>query len=111
MSEIDQPEETSYGLVLSFTGLYESIEEEHAFVHGFEAGKIWTRMKSGLEAEIEATTHAVNRVVIERAAIADGWVCEIKPTGTEGWDYINLRKVSAAKINPHGLRVVPNDTR
>lgn len=61
-------EETSYDLVLSFSGLYETMPEEYAFVHGVEFGQLWSRMASGAEAEIEVTTHEANREVIARAA-------------------------------------------
>lgn len=98
--------ETSYGLVLSFTDLYPTMPEEHAFVHGVEFGELWSRMSSGAEAEIETTTHEKNREVIARAAAAKGWEVECKPSGTPTWDFTTLRKVRVEKSNPHGLRVV-----
>lgn len=98
---------TSYGLVVSFSGLYQTMPEEHAFVHGVEFGRIWHRMSSGAEAEIEETTHVENRTVIERAAASQGWHAEIKPSGTLGWDYAKLTKTKTLdRPNPHGLRVV-----
>ena len=98
--------ETTYGLVLSFRGLYATMPEEHAFVHGFEMGGLWHRMENGTEAEIGITTHEANREVIARAAAAKGWELECKPSGTPTWDYTTLRKTKAEKPNPHGLRVV-----
>lgn len=98
--------ETSYGLVLSFEGLYPTMPEEHAFVHGVEFGQLWQRMSEGYEAEIETTTHEKNRDVIARAAAAEGWEVECKPSGTPAWDFTTLRKVRAEKPNPHGLRVI-----
>lgn len=99
-------EETSYGLVLSFFGLYPTMPEEHAFVHGVEFGGLWARMSSGAEAEIEATTHEANREVIARAAAAKGWEVECHSSGTATWDYTKLRKIKSERGNPHGLRVV-----
>lgn len=99
-------DETTYGLVLSFSGLYETMPEEHAFVHGVEFGQLWARMASGAEAEIETTTHEANREVIARAAAAKGWELDCTPSGTPTWDFTTLRKVRAEKPNPHGLRVV-----
>jgi hypothetical protein len=100
-------EETSYGLVVSFSDLYPTMEQEHAFVHGVEFGGLWERMRSGTEAEIAVTTHAANRTVIQRAAASQGWDVECRPTDVEGWDFTVLRKTKALdKPNPHGLRVV-----
>lgn len=98
--------EAGWGLVLSFSGLYQTMPEEHAFVHGVEFGQLWHRMSSGAEAEIETATHTENRTVIERAAAAKGWHAEIKPSDVPGWDLTVLRKVRAERINPHGLKVV-----
>lgn len=102
----NEDETPSYGLVLSFSGLYPTMPEERAFVHGVEFGQIWLRMSSGEEAEIETVTHTENRTVIERAAAAKGWDAEIKPSDVTGWDLTKLVKVRAEKLNPHGLRVV-----
>ena len=99
-------DETQYGLVLSFSGLYQTMPEEHAFVHGVEFGQLWFRMSSGDEAEIDTVTHTENRTVIERAAAAKGWEAEIKASDVTGWDYTKLKKVRAEKLNPHGLRVI-----
>ena len=96
----------TYELVLSFSGLYPTMPEEHAFTHGVEFGGLWHRMLSGAEAEIEAVTHTDNRAVIERAAAAKGWEVEFKPCEIEGWDYTILRKTRPERTNPHGLRVV-----
>ena len=96
----------SYGLVLSFEGLYPTMAEERAFVHGFAFARLWDRLCSGKEAEIEETTRVENRTIIGRAAAAKGWELEVKPSGTPGWDYTTLRKVRAERVNPHGLQVV-----
>lgn len=83
-------------------------DESPSFVHGFEAGRIWQRMKVNDEAEIWATTHPENREVIRRMADAEGWSVEVTPTDVEGWDRTLLTKRSAPRErpNPHGLRVV-----
>jgi len=100
-----------YGLLVSFAGLPFGDNAEHAFVHGVEFGQLWQRMRSGSEAEIEGTFHSVNRMAIERAAAAEGWICEFSDVADEtktfdGWVNAKLRKVATAKPNPHGLRVV-----
>ena len=105
MSE-DNNSEATFGLVLSFSGLYPTMPEEHAFVHGVEFGQLWHRMSSGDEAEIETTTHTENREVIARAAAAKGWEVECTPSGTPTWDFTKLCKVRAERPNPHGLRAV-----
>lgn len=97
---------TTYGLIVSFDGLYPTMPEERAFVHGFEFGQIWWRMSEGMVAEIDTMAHTENREAITRAAAAQCWALTVEPTGTEGWDFIKLRKVRAATANPHGLRVV-----
>jgi hypothetical protein len=97
---------TEYGLVLSFAGLYPTMPEEHAFVHGVEFGRLWDRIRSGAEAEIYAVTHTANREIIARAAASEGWEIEVKATDVEGWDETTLRKVRTARDNPNGLRVV-----
>lgn len=103
MSELVQ---AGYDLVLSFSGLYQTMPEEHAFVHGVEFGQLWARMEAGAEAEIETVTHEANREIIARAAAAKGWELERKPSDTPTWDFTTLRKARAEKANPHGLRVV-----
>jgi hypothetical protein len=102
----DDTEQQSWGLVLSFTGLNYGETTEHAFVYGFEVGGIYERMKSGREAEIETTVHAINEEIYRRAAAAEGWGIEIKPSGTDGWSELKLTKKRAAVVNPNGLRVV-----
>lgn len=99
--------ETTYGLVVSFAGLYPTMAEEHAFVQGVEFGQLWHQMSAGREAEIELTTHEANREIIARAAAAKGWELESKPSGTPTWDYTRLTKKKALdRPNPHGLRAV-----
>ena len=68
-------------------------------------------MKSGREAEIEATVHSINIPLYERAAAADGWGIEHKPSMNDGvpmseWSELKLTKRKAATVNPNGLRVV-----
>ena len=102
-------EEGGYSLVLSFSDLYLTMAEEHAFCHGVEFAGLWHRMRDGREAEIEATTHRANRAIIERAAAKEGWQVEFIPTPPEvsdDWDVTVLRKVASERANPHGLRVV-----
>lgn len=101
-----------WGLVLSFANLDYGQSTEHAFVNGFEVGEIWARMKSGREAEIEATVHSINVEAFRRAAAADGWDITITASEAEGghapeWSIVKLTKVQAPeRANPHGLRVV-----
>lgn len=103
---------TGFGLVLSFSGLYPTMAEEHAFVHGVEFGKLWERMVGGSESEIEGTFHAANRMIIERASASQGWDCEIRDATDEAgssyseWLFVKLTKTRAAKPNPHGLKVI-----
>jgi hypothetical protein len=99
-------QETTYGLVVSFAGLYPTDAEEHAFVHGVEFGRLWHRMRSGEEAEMEETVHAANRAVIERTCASQGWIAEFRETGEPSWLFVTLRKVKAERRNPHGLRAV-----
>lgn len=98
----------SYGLIISFSGVDFGSDPEHAFVHGVEWGQLWQRMRSGTEAEIEQCFHTANRVLIERAAAADGWDVQITPTEFAEWINVKLAKQRAARQNPHGLRVVTN---
>lgn len=77
-----------------------------SFVAGFEAGMLWSRMKTGTEAEIEMTTRVENREVIDRMAVAEGWRIERATTEADGWDTTTLVKVAPARANPHGLKVV-----
>ena len=101
MSDDTKEGESEYGLVVSFAG------QPPEFVYGFELGGIWQRMKSGQEAEISVTTHTVNREILQRMAVADGWRCDIKASEVDGWDYTELTKTKKLdRPNPHGLRVV-----
>lgn len=97
---------SGYSLVVSFSNLYPTMPEEAAFCHGVEFGGLWRDMTQGSKAEIKATTHAVNRTVIARAAAAQGWELSVRGSEIDGWDYTVLRKVAAARSNPHGLHVV-----
>ncbi|ADJ21944.1 hypothetical protein Hden_1537 [Hyphomicrobium denitrificans ATCC 51888] len=106
---------TAYDLVVSFSGLYGTMPEEHAFVHGCEFGQLWQRMTSGSEAEIEGTFHSANRVVIERACVSQGWSAEFEDAKDDDgksydeWLFVKLKKVKSASHNPHGLRVVASE--
>lgn len=105
-------ETTGYGFVLSFNGLPFGETTEHAFVHGFELGQLWQRMRSGTESEIEGTFHAINREAIERACAAEGWSVTITDATDETgkiydtWVVVKLTKATRARSNPNGLRVV-----
>ena len=100
-----------YVLLLSFEGLYPTMAEEHAFVHGVEFNEIWRRMRDGKEAEIDTATHVENRIVIYRAAASQGWDVEIVPSEIEGWDTTKLRKARSERHNPHGLRLIDDAER
>jgi hypothetical protein len=102
-------ENASYLLLVAFP------DGSPSFVHGFEAGQIWRRMREGREAEIEnLTVHAANEEVVRRMAVSEGWECEFEPCKDETekvyetYRVVTLRKVAktTAKTNPHGLRVV-----
>lgn len=100
-------QEQGWGLMLSFTGLLETMPEEAAFTHGFEVGGIWQRMRSGLETEVEETVNEANKTIFERAAAGQGWSIEWVPI-SDGYATLKLKKVAASKANPHGLRIVKN---
>lgn len=106
---------TGYDLVVSFSGLYATMPEEHAFVNGCEFGQLWNRMTNGSEAEIEGTFHAANRTVIERACTSQGWDVAFTDSKDDSgqsydeWVFAKLKKVKAASPNPHGLRIVKSD--
>jgi hypothetical protein len=109
----DKAENNSAGweLVVSFSGLYPTMEQEHAFVHGVEYGMLWNRIQSGQEAEIEGTFHVSNRTVIERTCASQGWDVEFSKCEAEGqsfdeWLFAKLTKKKAAIHNQHGLRIV-----
>lgn len=101
----DTTNDNSWGLVLSFTGLDFGETTEHAFVHGVEFGQILQRMLESREAEIEQLIHTINCTAIERACAAQGWSAEFRDMA-DGYTTAVLRKTSAARPNPHGLRVV-----
>lgn len=91
-----------YDLIVSFP------DPSPTFVHGFEAGMLWQMMQSGAVAEIDRSTHAENREIIARMAVAAGWTVDVTPTDIDGWDRTVLAKVAPAPVrpNPHGLRLV-----
>lgn len=95
-------ENVEYGLIVSFE------DQSASYVHGYEAGMLHQRMKSGAEAAIEMTVHIENQETIRRMAVAYGWEAEFKPTAVEGWITVELDKgkLSPVRPNPHGLRVV-----
>jgi hypothetical protein len=85
MSDEQKDGNASYGLLVSFSGLYPTQVEEHAFVHGHETGEIWADLKRGVAAE--RTVHAENQTVLERMAVALGYAVEFAPTSppVDGW--------------------------
>jgi hypothetical protein len=97
---MDEPQE--YGLIVSFE------DQSPSYVHGFEAGIIDARMKSGAEAEIEVVVHTENRETLRRMAVAYGWSVEFVDTEVEGWTTANFAKTRKPidRPNPTGLRVV-----
>jgi len=98
----ENDEKSEYGLLVSFE------DQSASYVHGYEAGGIWQRMRSGTEAEIEIMVHSVNRETLRRMAVADGWSVEFTPTEFDEWVSMKMEK-QAKPIdhpNPHGLRVV-----
>lgn len=112
MAEDENGKSAGFGLILSFSGLYATMPEEHAFVHGVEFGKLWERMVGGSESEIEGTFHSANKTIIERACASQGWDCEVQVATDESgkvfdeWLFAKLTKARASKPNPHGLKVV-----
>lgn len=111
MSEITNTENGGWGLLVAFP------DGSPSFVHGFEAGQLWQRIRDGREAEIEKLTiHAANEEVVQRMATSEGWECEFEPCKDETervydtYRVVTLRKVTKApdRHNPHGLRVVPS---
>ena len=104
MSDDTDGEET-YGLVLSFDGLFATYEQERAFVLGFEFARVYGKMRAGDEADLTETVHVENRTIIERACGAEGWAMDVQ-SEDDCWLGIALRKVKSAKLNPHGLRIV-----
>lgn len=100
--------ERNWGLLVSFP------DQSQSFTHGFEAGLLWQRLRSGHEAEIEnLTVHAENEEVMRRMALAEGWSCEFEPCKDEAgkvyetYRVATLRKTEKAPVrpNPHGFRV------
>lgn len=98
----DTSENAEYGLIVSFE------DQSASYVHGYEAGGIWERMRSGTVAEIETVVHAENRETLTRMATVEGWSIELKPTEVDGWLSMSMAKQSKPldRPNPHGLRVV-----
>lgn len=113
----DSSNNSAYGIVMSFSGLFATMPEEHAFVNGCEFGQLWSRMTSGMAAEIEGTFRAANRTVIERACASQGWNVEFTEAKDDAgnsydeWVFAKLEKVKGASHNPHGLRVVKSEGR
>jgi hypothetical protein len=73
----------NYKLLISFDGLYPTMAEEHAFVHGYEAGGINARLIAG-ETPFDTTVHEENRSVLQRSADARGYTVAFTPLG-DGW--------------------------
>lgn len=95
-------DDAEYGLLVSFE------DQSASFVHGFEAGQLWQRMRDGTEAEISATIHTANRETVTRMALAEGWVATFTETEVAEWLTLEVAKTKKApeRPNPHGLRVV-----
>jgi hypothetical protein len=74
-----------YSLRVSFSDVWETADEERAYVCGWEAGAIAQEMRG--EAEFERTVHAENQTVLRRLCDAEGFSVEFTPTNppTEGW--------------------------
>jgi hypothetical protein len=76
----DEQNESAYRLLVSFSGLYPTMPEEHAFVHGYEAGAIFAEMKRPDTLALERTVHARNVEVLRRMCAAEGWAVEFQST-------------------------------
>lgn len=69
------------------------------FVHGFEAGMIWQRMRAG-EQHIDAiTVHAENREVLQRMADAEGYEAAFF-TITDCDEWLNLEMSRRPRRGP-----------
>ena len=97
---MNEDEESAYGLLVAFP------DESSSFVHGFEAGEIFTRMGANCVG-IERLVHAENREVIGRLCRRMGYVVDQwQPSHVGGWVEMCLRKTEP---ECH-LRAVPDAT-
>lgn len=74
--------EPGWELILAFP------DPSPSFCHGFEAGKIWERMK-----ELAPIDHLVsdeNREMFVRMAKAKGWRAEFERVNDDGWERVVL---------------------
>lgn len=92
MSDEEQPTEAAYGLLVSYSGLYPTMAEEVAFVHGVEIGMLHAAMSH--EEEFERTLHDENQEVVRRECNALGYDVEFSPTKppVEGWIVAHFKR-------------------
>ena len=95
------PSKTSWKCLVAFP------DESASFVHGFEAGIVWECLQHD-EAVFETVVHEANRKVLERMALASGYVAEWAEPFDEEWVQVCFRRLAKPSqvVNPHGLRVV-----
>jgi hypothetical protein len=79
-----------YDLVVAFD------DDSASFVHGFEAGGLWEKMKLA-PASIEKTVHTANETTIRRMARAEGYSIDWRNSDVDGWAYLVLTKTMLAK--------------
>lgn len=93
---------TTMQLLVSFE------DQSPSFVHGFEAGTIWEKLRHSKVYSIEMTVHDENVETIRRMAVAEGWDAEFTPSEVEGWTYLRLERSTKNTDlpNPNGLSVV-----
>lgn len=100
----DNETDAQYGLVVSFSGLYSTIEEERAFVNGYEAGEVGTMLDpQNPNMVVERTVHTANEGVLRRMAKAFGWGVVFTPTEppTKGWSVATFSRLDVAMRRAH----------
>ena len=98
------PSATSWQCLVAFP------DESASFVYGFEAGMIWEYLQRG-ETVLESVVHEANREVLQRMALASGYVADWAESFDEEWVQVCFRRKGdpPAYSNPHGLHIVERE--
>ncbi len=79
--------EQGYELLIQFE------DQSASFVHGFEAGTIYGRMKEKRHV-IEETVHTVNADLFAQMAAREGYTIELKSVGDDGeWMTLDAKRI------------------
>lgn len=85
--------ETTHGLILPFP------DQSPSFCHGFEAGNVWTELKTKTFVD-GRTVRVENTEVLKAIAAHYGYTATLVESEVEGWLYMSVEKFKLSVVTP-----------